>query len=119
MLHRKRIWVVAEAESAERLSHHLTQCTWCGCNGFRLGRYLFVNDATSPDGAQEYAVLRSEVNDYVQIESLTFSWMNECQALEIIQRVLAGEFDKQVFGEQIDRRRLQTPTEHRQCQLCI
>jgi len=27
----------------------------CTCNGFRLHGYMFLNDATCPDGAQEYA----------------------------------------------------------------
>lgn len=119
MLHSNRIWVVVEAESTERLVQQLTQYTWCGCNGFRLSNYVFVNDSTSGDGAQEYAVLRPDENDYVQIESLTFSWMTECDALGITQRVLAGEFDCHVFGERIDRRRLQTPVEHGRCHLCI
>src|SRR5690554_530849 len=55
MLHSNRIWVVVESEGAERLAHQLTQYTWCGCNGFRLNNYVFVNDSTSADGAQEYA----------------------------------------------------------------
>ena len=119
MLHRKRAWSIAPAESAEWLAYQLTQCTWCGCDCFRLGRYLFANDATCADGAQEYAVLRPDGGHYVQIESLTFSWMSESKALELIQRVLAGEFNNDVFGELIDRRWLQTPEDHGRCYLCI
>ena len=58
MLHRKRSWSIAPVDDAEALAEKLTQSTWCGCNGFRLGKYLFVNDSTSPDGAQEYGVLQ-------------------------------------------------------------
>lgn len=119
MLHSNRIWVVVDSEGAERLAHQLTQYTWCGCNGFRLSNYIFVNDSTSADGAQEYAVLRPDENDYAQIESLTFSWMSEDHALGITQRVLAGEFDHEVFGERIERRRLQSPAEHGRCHLCV
>lgn len=119
MLHSNRIWVVVDAESTEWFVQRLTQYTWCGCNGFRLSNYVFVNDSTSADGAQEYAVLRPDKSDYVQIESLTFSWMSEGAALKITQRVLSGEFDNFVFGERIDRRRLQTPAEHDRCHLCI
>ncbi len=124
MLHKTRVWYVTHSESAQWLASQLTQSTWCGCNGFRLGEYLFVNDATCADGAQEYAVLRLEGDDYVQIESLTFSWMSEDRALDLIQRVLAGEFDKQVlasspaFPTTVDRRRLQTREEHGRCHLC-
>jgi hypothetical protein len=117
MLHSTRIWSVASAETAESLAHQLTQYTWCGCNGFALGSYVFVNDATSGDGAQEYGVLRPDSGDYVQIESLTFSWMNEDRALAIIRRVLAGEFDAGAYSR-IDGRRLQSPDEHGRCHLC-
>ena len=48
MLHSKRIWSIFPAESAEWLAKQLTQCTYCGCNGFQLGKYVFVNDATCP-----------------------------------------------------------------------
>jgi len=118
MWHKKRIWCVCTAESAEWLAHQLTQHTWCGCCGFRLGDYLFVNDSTCADGAQEYAVLRPQAEHYAQIESLTYSWMSECSALELTRRVLSGEFDSQMFNEPIDRRRLQTPKEHGRCHLC-
>lgn len=118
MLHSKRVWSVAPAESAEWLAEKLTQFTWCGCNGFSLGGYLFVNDATSGDGAQEYGVLRRQGEQYVQIESLTFSWMDEAKALEIIRRVLAGEFDDERYGI-VDPSRLQTLDEHGRCHLCM
>ena len=117
MLHRNRIWTIADVTDAETLAAHLKEFTWCGCNGFRLGDYVFVNDATSPDGAQEYAVLKPQGADYVQIESLTFSWMSRDQALDIIRRVAAGEFDD-VSYEMIDGRRLQTPAEHGRCGHC-
>ena len=117
MLHRTRIWSVFPAESAEWLAEQVTQYTYCGCNRFRLGEYLFVNDATCADGAQEYGVLKSAADHYVQIESLIFSWMTESEAVSIIRRVLAGEFDHEQYGT-IDRRRLQTPKEHGRCHHC-
>ena len=52
MLHRKRIWSIFLAESPQWLAEQVTQYTYCGCNGFRLGKYLFVNDATCADGAR-------------------------------------------------------------------
>lgn len=118
MLHSKRVWSVAPAESAEWLAEKLTQHTWCGCNGFSLGGYLFVNDATCADGAQEYGVLRRWDDHYEQIESLTFSWMNEAMALDIIRRVLSGEFDEERYGL-VEASRIQTPQEHGRCHLCM
>ena len=117
MLHSNRVWSVFPAESAEWLAQQLTHYTYCGCNGFRLGDYLFVNDATCADGAQEYGVLKESGNRYVQVESLTFSWMTEAEASAIIHRVLAGEFDHEQYGL-VDRRRLQTPKEHGRCHHC-
>ena len=37
MLHSKRVWSVFPAESAPWLAQQLTNYTYCGCNGFRLG----------------------------------------------------------------------------------
>jgi hypothetical protein len=118
MLHKKRIWSIFPAESPEWLAEQLTQCTYCGCNGFRLGNYLFVNDATCADGAQEYAVLMPAGDDYVQIESLTFSWMTQAKALSIIRRVLAGEFDNEQYGR-VEAGRFETPEEHGRCHHCV
>jgi hypothetical protein len=42
--------------SADWLAKQLTQCTWCGCSGFRLGDYVLATNATCADGAQEYGV---------------------------------------------------------------
>ena len=117
MLHSNRIWSAVPAESAEWLAEQLTQYTYCGCNGFQLGDYLFVNDATCADGAQEYGVLRAAGDHFVQIESLTFSWMTQPKALAIIRRVLAGEFDQEQY-DTVDRRRIQTPEEHGRCHHC-
>jgi hypothetical protein len=117
MLHSKRIWSVFPVESADWLAEQLTQYTYCGCTGFRLGTYSFVNDATCADGAQEYAVLMPAGEHYLQIESLTFSWMTQDKALNVIRRVLAGEFDREQYG-MIDRRRLQLPEDHGCCHLC-
>ncbi len=99
------------------MAEQLTHCTWCGCNGFRLGNYVFVNDATCADGAQEYGVLREDGDHYAQIESLTFSWMTYDAAKTIIRRVLAGEFDHATYGT-VARNRLQTPAQHGCCHLC-
>ncbi len=118
MLHSKRIWSIAPAENAASLAEQLTQFTWCGCNGFSLGGYLFVNDATSADGGQEFGVLIQRGGHYVQIESLTFSWMNETQAADIIRRVLAGEFDNEHYAF-VDAHRIQAPEQHGRCHLCM
>ncbi len=117
MLHNNRNWSIAPTESAEWLAEQLTQFSWCGCNGFRLGDYVFVNDATCADGAQEYAALRQDGDHFVQIETLTFSWMTYEKAVNIIRQVLVGEFDNERYGT-VAASRLQTPEQHGRCYLC-
>ncbi len=119
MLHRKRSWVVYSVADAESLAEKLTQSTWTCCQAFELGGYIFANDATCPDGAQEYAVLRGrgEPSGLVQIESITFSWCRQERALELIRRVASGEFDGNQYGV-VARNRFQTAAEHRSCLHC-
>jgi len=118
MLHKRRTWSISPVVSAEELANKLTQYTWCGCNAFLLADYLFVNDSTGPDGAQEYGVLRRDTNStFVQIESITFSWCNWDRALEYIQSALAGAFDAYCF-DWVAAERFQTPRQHGICPLC-
>ncbi len=56
MFHERRVWSVSPVASAEELAKKLTEMIWCCCNAFELGGYLWLNDSTCPDGAQEYAV---------------------------------------------------------------
>jgi hypothetical protein len=53
----------------------------------------------------------------VQIESLTFSWMTPERALEVIQQVVAGEFDGESY-DTVEVDRIQTPEQHGRCHLC-
>jgi len=118
MLFDKRRRVVADVATPEELAKKLTEMTWCPCNGFRLGDYLFLNDSTSPDGAQEYAVIHEPSS--CQCESITFSWCSYNEALKYIQQTLRGEFKpwtrptSPAYNPSI----IQTPEEHGTCQHC-
>ena len=105
MLHTRRIWTIGYVDSEEELAAKLVNHTWCTCNGFRLNGYLFLNDATCPDGAQEYAVIKESTG--AQVESITFSWCTYYQALQLICEIVAGRYDGERCGilreEQIDR----------------
>ena len=121
MLHNKRIWSVVGIESQDVLAQKLAQFTWTGCSAMELQGYLFANDSTSPDGAQEYAILKphGDGRDLVQIESITFSWCKEDRALELIEEICAGKFDGFAFEHgRVSRSRFQTPSEHGYCGLC-
>ena len=87
MMHSNRIWQVTPVDSAEELANRLTNQSWTLCTGFKLRGFLFLNDATCEDGAQEYAVVEKRHNDnrdYRQVESITFSWCTEVDALGYI-----------------------------------
>lgn len=117
MLHTKRRWCVAPVASAEVLAEKLSEHTWTLCTAFQLGGYLFLNDSTSEDGAQEYAVLKVAAAAHIQIESITFGWCKPDRALELIREVLAGKYDAAGFYGPVQPR-LDTPDKHGRCGLC-
>ncbi len=117
MFHSQRRWCVAPVENAEVLAEKLTEQTWTLCTAFSLQGYLFLNDATSEDGAQEYAVLKVAEAAHIQIESITFSWCTRERALELIRQVLAGKFDAAGMYGPV-KPKLDTPEAHGRCPLC-
>lgn len=119
MFHADRVWCVGPVASAEELACKLTETTWCCCTGFELGGYLWLNDSTSPDGAQEYAVIKKpgSTGKPVQVESITFGWCDKVQALAYILLTLAGKDDHNSFCRVVEPV-LQTPAEHGRCPHC-
>ena len=121
MFHRHRAWQLAGIPSPEELADKLANRTWVGCQGFFVeGRpeYLFLNDATCGNGAQEYGVIQRRRDSGVrQIESITFSWCSTERALELIHKVLAGRYDDADYARAVTLT-LQTPAEHGRCSLC-
>lgn len=123
MLHNNRRWVVATVATPEELAQKVTEITWCCCNGFRIEGtdYLFLNDATSADGAQEYGAVKrldaSEGAQWLQVESLTLGWCTYERALELIRKVLAGDYDHADYAFPVILR-LDTPATHGYCSHC-
>lgn len=112
MLHVRRYRV--DPVDLETLIHKLLNYTWCGCQGFRLpSGWVLLNDATSPDGAQEYAVLDPRGN---QVESLTVSWMSGQAIRDRLTEIVNG-IDLVDMGRP-EVRALETPGEHGTCPLC-
>jgi len=94
MYHETRRWSVQPVSSAEELADKLLNHSWCGCCGFEWDGFLWLNDSTSSDAAQEYAVVRKLVDrsdEYRQVESITVSWCNQQQLLEHIRQIYHGE----------------------------
>jgi hypothetical protein len=114
--HTKRIWVISDEPSAPDLAASLAHRTWTLCTGFRHEGYLFLNDSTSENGAQEYAVVKEATGQ--QVESLTVSWMEYPQALAHITAAVTGEYDDQRLATLDVTSRYQAPAEHGRCHLC-
>ena len=122
MLHRNRVWCVSTVETAEELARKLTEQTWTLCTGFCVAgheEYLFLNDATSEDGAAEFGVIKGglDTSRHVQIESITFSWCTYAKALDYIRATLRGDYDQATFAREVSLR-LHRPEEHGRCAFC-
>lgn len=120
MFHKNRVWCVSPKGTPEEVARLLTQHTWTLCTAVELRGYLCLNDSTSEDGAQEYAVVKTPAETggrHVQVESITFGWCSYETALDHIRRALAGEYDALDFVRAVDPR-LEPAAEHRRCPLC-
>jgi hypothetical protein len=85
MMNKNRRFMISDRYTLDELAEKLTQRSWCLCSGFLAEGLLFLNDAFSEDGAQEFAVFRcsftraeleAEPCTLDQVESLTCSWMS-------------------------------------------
>ena len=119
MLHSQRIWLITPVADPDWFADQLCNRNSVGCQAFALDGYVFANDSTCGDGAQEYAVLRTGSEDeFIQIESITFSWCSFAKAREFIACISRGQFDSNHYGV-IPRSRFQTRAEHDHCPLCM
>jgi len=111
-----RKWCVVDIPDAETLADKLKGVTsWALCTGFRLNGYLFLNDSTCEDGAQEYAIIQESTG--VQIEGVTFGWMSRAETIADIQAIVAGKYDGGVYGRIVPAQ-IQTPEQHGRCCYC-
>jgi len=121
MLHANRTWCVSTVESAEELATKLSETTWCCCTAFQIAghpSYLWLNDSTCEDGAQEYAVCKIEASGEVrQLESITFSWCHNDKALRFIRSTLEGADDANDWAHRVTPL-IETPEQHGRCPHC-
>lgn len=121
MMHEHRRWGLGPLPTAEELARKLTGSTWCLCTGFYVvghEQYLFLNDATHEDGAGEYACCKKIGSDrFLQVESITFSWCDESQALAYIQKTLSGEYDQSDFATPLTLK-VEPLDVHERCRFC-
>jgi len=90
VLHRRRVYDVADVDDAAVLAGKMAGHSWCLCCGFRFAGHLLLNDAFSEDGAAEYAVVRE--SDGAVVESITASWMSEAEVEAFLVALAAGDF---------------------------
>lgn len=119
MFHERRRWSIAHADSAEQLAHKLTEQTWTICSGFQFRGYLFLNDSTSEDALQEYAIvkLNGPQGRPVQVESCTMSWCDYAKAVRYILGYTAGECDSSEFAHEVPIS-WESIEQHGRCRLC-
>ena len=94
MMHTNRRWNVGTLKGSEELAEHISEngCTWTLCTGFRVGHFLWLNDATSEDGAGEYAVIDEHTG--LQVESITASWCKPYSVLQYAEEFINGVYWK-------------------------
>ena len=91
MLHKHRTWGLASVPSAVDLARKLTEHVWTPCTGFYAKDHpevLFLNDSTSGNGAQEYAVVYRVGTKLIQGESITFGWCSFEEGLAYVRKAL-------------------------------
>ena len=122
MLHTRRRWCVSDFDNVEEIATGLTGNTQVLCTGIRYRGLLILNDATSEDGGQEYAVI-DEKSGY-QIESVTCSWMDPDKLASSLEALADGRercvMTREWTDQKDPRTRIETYEQHRQryCQLC-
>jgi hypothetical protein len=95
MFFERRQYRVTVVDRAETLAKMLIGTTYDVNTAFQLDGLLFINDSTCEDGAQEYAVvIKRSDTEGIQVESVTFSWCKEYDALKVIQDCLSYVEDK-------------------------
>ena len=87
MMHKGRSFSIQKLDSFEALAEQFQQDSFVLCCGFQVDDFLFLNDSTGEDGAQEFAVIK----DGVQIESLTVSWIKSRADMLAILAELPGD----------------------------
>ena len=120
MFHDDRVWCVRTVDSAEFVARLATERTWPACTAFDLGGYLFLNDSLPEDGSTDFAVLkrtRAPGKGFVQVASITLGCSSYPEALDLVRRVLSGQYDAfdSVFAVEPQ---LETAAEHTRCPFC-
>lgn len=83
MVHRDRSHRIHACASLSEMAELLTEQTWTLDQGFVCGPIAAINNSSSPDAYQEYAVFR----DGQQVESITVSIMTPERIAAVLSEV--------------------------------
>ena len=99
----RRAYNIKLCTADEMLSDLVHTKTWTLCTGWRVGETLYLNDSTSEDGAQEYAVLRVQPGAgrlvAKQFESVTFGWMTLEEIEDFIEQTWNADIETGDYAE--------------------
>jgi hypothetical protein len=115
MIHTDRAFGITEVSDVKTLANQLFHYTWTGCTGYQLGEYLFLNDSFSEDGKQEFAVLKIDDGELIQIETITISCTKLTERL--LELALTIAMDSHLNMGAYNELKLEDISEH-QCDIC-
>ncbi len=99
----RRVYDIKSCNTEEMFSDLVHTKTWTLCTGWRVGDTLYLNDSTSEDGAQEYAVLRVQPRNgrlfAKQFESVTFGWMTLEEIKDFIEQTWNANIESGDYAE--------------------
>lgn len=102
-----------ECRAARPLPH---AATWTLCTGFALADYLFLNDSSSEEAIQEYAIVKRPARKGEPFRHLlSFEWCDYQTAFAYISLALHGDLDA---GGKIVKVAVQTTARHGFCPHC-
>ena len=113
MMHKSRRYVVRAMATLADTVAKLAHGNYCGCVGISFNGTVYLNDATSGDGVEEWAVFRNGR----QVESITFGWMSPAEIEETVRRMDAEPWDA-FKGRGSSLPQIQTRQEHGTCPCC-
>lgn len=133
MMHSRRRWGITK-KTVEQIAQDLIKSdVWVLCNGYLFEhggqQYVMLNDSTSENSVQEYAILlveRVEGNTYYgkQVESLTTTWArrkddasDELASVEQFAAEIRKCAECRKFGKSVLRFAANEDSKHR-CYLC-
>lgn len=92
MLHKSRVWRIQTCTTPEEIAGIIARYdSMVLCTAFRVGNITLLNDSTSEDSLQEYALCIGDI----QVDSITTSWCKPERLAEIIRGAMNGAYDGQ------------------------